>query len=490
MIKRKFFVVKTGTVNLSLIASLSAFGWGQSIEADGTITLPAPGAVFFDATGTTHSDGSIAPWKDCGYHFDFGYDDPSTPGTWVYTGKPKGNHIGFPLAAHVYETPNTYTASVRAQDPNGIKSDKRVTIVVQDPEVYWTTGGRTTVYMSRASYTAWPTWTSNTRYMLEAGQDWTALGAININSKQQVCVQKWGVGANPLCSALRVDNQTSASVPTTGANIQFIDVNSTSSLATPLCSTDVLYLRCSAADVTAGGLINGRVSAYPAQNWLRPARTFYVDCPIDELLLDYPYFTETYQLVFMGFTSARPQEHGLRLQGCQYGIVAHSRFLDGKATKSSITIRGNGTGIASRSALESPTPANRYVFCSDNYLGATDDFGTWPLHFSPENTSSPGTSRYCGAERTRYADRASNTGVAWSSARGQSHIIVRDEIYDRPGLTAGFSADENYAAALPAPEWYQGPFFSNAWNGTVNGIVDNVYRFTCPTGILPTKAGT
>lgn len=96
-------------------------------EASRTSGL-APLAVFFDA-GVAASTESSAPFHDLDYTWDFG--DPDS-GTWGPSGKSKNTDKG-PLAAHVYETAGTYTASLTVRDSNGmVGSPTEFTITVTD----------------------------------------------------------------------------------------------------------------------------------------------------------------------------------------------------------------------------------------------------------------------------------------------------------------------------------------------------------------------
>ena len=62
---------------------------------------PAPLAVSFNATGTTHSNASINTNRFHELVYLWNYDDPDS-GTWATTGKSR-NHMSGPLGAHVFE---------------------------------------------------------------------------------------------------------------------------------------------------------------------------------------------------------------------------------------------------------------------------------------------------------------------------------------------------------------------------------------------------
>ena len=177
--------------------TLTVSGWGQTangaIDPSGPITGPTPLAIFCHAIGTESSNSSLEPFREDGYHFDFGYGNVYSAGTWTHSGKPKGQQIGGPVAAHVYETPGTYILSLRVKDPTGNSFDLKTKIVAIDANNYWTSDGKTSILLANASTSVWPTWANNTRYLLEAGKDYRRLGAISMESVSNVCIQNYGV---------------------------------------------------------------------------------------------------------------------------------------------------------------------------------------------------------------------------------------------------------------------------------------------------------
>ena len=88
----------------------------------------APLAVFFDATGTA-SPLTLRPFHDIEYRWDFG---DQTSGTWSSgstAGASRKNSATGAVAAHVFETPGTYTVTLTAFD--GTNTDaKTVQIIV------------------------------------------------------------------------------------------------------------------------------------------------------------------------------------------------------------------------------------------------------------------------------------------------------------------------------------------------------------------------
>ncbi|HEV8398076.1 MAG TPA: PKD domain-containing protein, partial [Vicinamibacterales bacterium] len=128
--------------------ALSCTGAGGGASQSATVTVAAgaitsslvpsrvsgvaPLAVFFDATATTAA-ATNRPFHELEYRWDFG---DTASGSWASTpGMPNvsRNHATGPVAAHVFETPGTYTVSLTVLDGAGAAT-KTVQITVTDPD--------------------------------------------------------------------------------------------------------------------------------------------------------------------------------------------------------------------------------------------------------------------------------------------------------------------------------------------------------------------
>ncbi len=92
----------------------------------------APLSVFFDATGTTDI-GTTRPFHDLEYKWTFG--DPASGVTWAYgsnAGHNSKNEAMGPVAAHVFETPGTYTVTATVTDGANQVSNSYI-VTVTDP---------------------------------------------------------------------------------------------------------------------------------------------------------------------------------------------------------------------------------------------------------------------------------------------------------------------------------------------------------------------
>lgn len=479
---------------VNINATLTVSGWGQEVSAGGSLTGPAPLAVFFDATTTT-ADG-YEPFREAGYHFDFGYPTPSTPGTWTYSEKPKGNQVGGPVTAHVYETPGTYVASVRAQLPDGTRQDRFVTIVVQDTDTYWTTSGRTTVTLTRSAVTTWPAWVNNTRYLLEAGQDYSALGAISIKDGQNILIARTGVGPNPVVSQVRFA-YTTGTTPPIGARVVFSQLDCRGSIDARSGGVDGLFYKCLGQDVRPGSLMRYCYTQNPSVSWARPRRIFYWECSFDGENTGMPLCDQMYQFAMVGCSSTNPVEHGCRIQGAQYAFIGHNWFHSqgqtgswqtGNASKHALTIRGNGLQNISADmySADTVTPASRYIVAADNLLSdGSETNSSWPLYIGPQATTAVESLEYVIAERIIYTPIV--LGWAGQPTHGAfrlcRQVTIRDDIYRDIAVTAGTGLGGTTGAN--PPEWV-GPFYSNTFISAPN----NITSFYTPSAILPNKAGT
>ncbi len=124
--------VVAGPISVSLIAS----------RASGV----APLSVFFDATGTTDTAVTSQPFHDLEYRWNF--DDPAGGATWAYgaqAGVSSKNLATGPVAAHVFETPGTYTVALSVFDGTNTATSE-TTVTVADPDAFFS--GSNTICIS------------------------------------------------------------------------------------------------------------------------------------------------------------------------------------------------------------------------------------------------------------------------------------------------------------------------------------------------------
>lgn len=459
-------------------ASLTASGWGQEVTNTGTITGPAPLAVFFDGTATTSTIG-FNTWREAGYHWDFGYTTPSTPGIWSVSGQNKGNEVGRrPLAAHVYETPGTYTASVRAQLPSGTYQDKFITVVVEDPETYWTTSGRSTVTIGSGD--PMPTWADNTRYLFQRGVDYSAKSVTAINSRLNICLAATGSGAKPIMPALTLES-VSWTTRTWSSNVIFDNLNLMAGFEQALPCAHVMLCKCETKNMVWGSEIDWRwiegPSATQPAGWYRSKFTTQYECTHDALdaASSYAMFTKSNRHAVLGCTFKNSSFHNVRSGGFYKLFFAHNQCFNAGENVSSTTFRSMGvsTTYADWENTVAYGTASRYLVAGYNSIGsAADTSSNAAMTIQPSNEASS-----AGIEDV-IAD--SNTN-ALASGGGWSAVARRVTVAEN--AFASYSPDTTPGSAATPAEWF-GPYYTN------NVTADGVLIFAAPTKISPAKAGT
>jgi hypothetical protein len=105
----------------------------------------APLVVFFDATATTSSSTS-RPFHELGYFWDFGDPGSGTWSTGSRAGSSSRNAATGAIAAHLYETPGTYSVNMAVIDgTTGASSTCGIQITVQDPNAVFS-GAKTVCF--------------------------------------------------------------------------------------------------------------------------------------------------------------------------------------------------------------------------------------------------------------------------------------------------------------------------------------------------------
>jgi len=115
----------------------------------------APLYVFFDATtdaGTSHSDPDVVEFRDLLCEWDFG--DP-TAGAWSNSGASRNEAVGC-IAAHVYEAPGVYTATLRVSDEAGNERTTSTEITVRSGGETWS-GAETVCFENGGGFAGCPT---------------------------------------------------------------------------------------------------------------------------------------------------------------------------------------------------------------------------------------------------------------------------------------------------------------------------------------------
>ncbi|MEF3691946.1 MAG: PKD domain-containing protein, partial [Candidatus Moraniibacteriota bacterium] len=139
---------------LILILFIFFFKTTQAADIDASASRTsgvAPLAIHFNADLTASSETERS-FHD--YEYSWNFDDP-TSGNWGTSGKSKNTDKG-PVAAHIYETPGTYIATLTVKDQTGtIIDSENFTITVDDPEIVFA-GTKTTCISTGTDFAGCP----------------------------------------------------------------------------------------------------------------------------------------------------------------------------------------------------------------------------------------------------------------------------------------------------------------------------------------------
>lgn len=419
----------TGSPPSTIIASVRASGWGQTVTDGGTITGPAPLSVFFDLTPTTGEDG-IDAFREYGYYHKFGYATPTTPGSFTHSGEPKGIYIGGPLAPHVYQTPGTYTYTGKVENAAATTDTVTCTIVVQDPDVVYATtdticvhnGGAATGGPAGCSYhdasTAWPTWAANKRYLLKRGDTFTTAGTITVNVSG--ChFNYYGSGANPLINGnflIATTQRSSSAFIVDKCQVSHIDavlVTGGRFYRTNRQARGIGFHDCNGNIEFNSGYLYfndwaGRVAAGVSDSWFVVNDTFIVsECNSDRSANNnpgtggycaFPHYTQYAGIVGCTFDAggiSNGTHHVIRLESCYKYAIQHNHtkrpYVSGTLGLHHVTPRAKGrmewaTAFASMcdTAILSES---RYGVIGRNKVGTVGEENVFKYSIYPTDTS-------------------------------------------------------------------------------------------------------
>ncbi|MEW6249746.1 MAG: PKD domain-containing protein [Planctomycetota bacterium] len=407
----------------------------------------APLLVFFDAVDTANwqssvaqpPDGDFAAWR---YAWDFG-DDPGA--TWSTTGLPKNEANGF-VAAHVYENPGTYTATLTLTDRNGA-----VTTYTQTIDVSGFAG--TTYYVSSSTGSdtndglsqqrpfqtfgkAISVLGTNKRVLFKRGDSWTVTSGALITFPGPGVIGAYGTGSRPF---FEVTTNTSL-IKFQGTNTgdwRITDLHARGPATTTagymvLC--DYSFQRVLMQGLKAEGFRSSYLNTYGDN---RNFENGLVDCEGSGAPIVIAYLG-AYRLAILGsYLHDCPQTHVLRVWHGTKSVVSHNSLLRPGATRHALKFHND---------MSSPYPETRYAVIGDNLFQGD----TWTVTISPQDNDSPEVISDVLFERNTI--RATpNTQVALYIIAAR--VMARNNIIDGLGAARYFTGVEVTKGSLhPTPD--------------------------------------
>lgn len=443
--------------SLSVLLLLLIASWANESSAAMTANVSAtrtsgvaPLFVFFDATGTTHSSTSIAPWRDLLFAFDF--DDPDGGSVWNYSGKSKNKAFGS-TAAHVFTTPGTYQVRVTITDPTGATTTKAINITVQNPDTVFA-GDLTVCVSSSGNFSGCPSGarqlktsssgpvlseytTSKRRILFRRGDTFSHSGTAQITNQDP-----GHVGAYPATGTRPVFNMSSALIrfgSGSSGNASWADdwrvtdldlrgTPSSEGLLFSGTSSNILFQNLRVIGFHVGIKLN-RFVLDKSKGHEMFNKIGVVDCDVSSPgggKGSYNIFASAQEMAFLGNRIVGADaEPTFRIQFLDRGVIQHNYIAEQSSSKALLKFH-------SCKWTESIHPCgatySEYVVISDNdFIGGGG--GAWMVELGPQTASTPTDERLrrITVERN-YFKAGTKVQIAINAQTSES--VVRDNIFN------------------------------------------------------------
>lgn len=442
----------------------------------------APLAVYFDASATTSPETSD-PFHELYYAWNF---DDAGQGNWTYGSRADlDKNVAYgPLAAHVFETPGTYTVTLTVFDGTNIETLTQ-TITVSA----WSSANGNTLYVGNVlpvkgaggvpdtadSFVAQSadfddvinTVASNgatyKRILFNRGDTFTAASIGTIDETGPGIVGAYGTGAKPIIAGTVDKIGFGSSTNHTFGDWRLMDLEFSGgagagkSVTCPGTHTNFLMLRCDHDAPNYG--IETSLSTLDVINNASLLQTpydgtFIVDCTFTNCN-SYGVFAAGYKIAILGCSfSVFTVEHGIRIQWTQ-GMVISANDL-GTANRTSLTIRGilatelarTGASSAGWKTLPTGDIYTEDFIVSDNKVtaGATTPY---PITLTSVNGTEDHRLRDAIVERNWIIGGAATTNAISTQA---SNISIRNNLMDVSANTANQNVISiNKSTDTPSP---------------------------------------
>jgi PKD repeat protein len=430
-----------------LVASGASAQITPSLQTNRTSGV-APLAVFFDATDTTHTDKTLLPFNDLTFTWDFG---DSSSGTWSTDGRPKNTARG-PLAAHVYDSPGSYTARLTVKDANGVTVSSATTITVQDPDAIYS-GAQTICVSATSVFTGCPTGAqqvkqadfdtalrsyvaTNRRVLFRRGDTFQSNQGNPFNLAGPVTIGAYGTGAKPVVQVVsNIGGSGTIELSGQTPNVRdwrIMDLSIRSAMYGDERGVsavgrveDLLVYRLDITDYANGLFFYGSVPAFYGQGLHRSV--FAVDVNIHRsrtspVAGSYPITLAAYRSALLGTTSTNvgSTTHVMRCDRMVRSLIAHNNLRDPDPARHVLKLHNEwGTSTWTENVL-----------ISENQFHGGDD--NWSVVIAPQDTSSDERLRRILIEGNYFT--VSNTGggrVALLVAADES--VARNNVMNYAG---------------------------------------------------------
>jgi len=434
----------------------------------------APLAVHFSAD-LNRSTALKQDYHNLNYSWDFG---DAGAGNWSNSGRSKDMALG-PVAAHIYESPGTYTAALTVRNSAGsVVESASYQIHVIDPDSYYS-GLATTCVSDTAhgDFTGAPTGArqvttddlstitqyagTGRRILFHRGSSWTTSGLDFPDSSGPVTLGAYGSGSGS--DELGLYSNAPRITVTSG---NFCDLNDKQDWR----FMDLRFVDSTRSNGTFGGVFNfqkilflrldidGFSSGIGWSHWNNDSQLM----TIDEMFISESHISDVdnnglyvggERIVLLGnIVENSSTSHVVRVWQAYKGVISHNRFsgsstdnsngrhalkLHGPGYSSFGGVNEYGTPVPSSGLLENLT---EFVVVSDNTFGSS---GPWPVAIGPQDALTDAELKDILFERNRIiADlgKTSPKAVQVSLNIWAQYVSVRNNIFDGTGGDSSYTS--------------------------------------------------
>ena len=484
--------------------ALNCSGTGGSAAQSATVTVTAAGEiapslvpsrasgvaplyVFFDATATTAA-ATNRPFHELEYRWDFG--DPGS-GSWTSTpGMPNlsRNQATGAVAAHVFESPGTYTVSLTVLD-GAAPATRSVQITVSDPDTVFAANtlcvgnaqpvagsggcpaGAAVLTSSDFDASVNNNIASRKRILFRRGDTFASNDNAGIRLNGPGLIGAFGSGAAPRVNITGNNYGIQLSSGSTPGirdwRIMDLEINGNSGSQTNGVQAEggidqVLLLRLNIHHAHFGVQLSPFILDYYGGQHRLWDQFAVVDSTFRTILGGgggYNLYVGGQRFALMGnvLTDSTGSEHILRTPNIVKGVISHNEMSNPAPAKHTVKLQAAVFNV-------SPTGFTEQIVMSDNKFtgGAGVD---WTVTVGPENAQSNEKVRDLVVERNWFAPHPSQ-GVAlmlWAQ-----DVTVRNNIFNLTGTSGGTGMVVERRGVEPPPanvHAYNNTFYSNSLGG-------------------------
>jgi len=427
----------------------------------------APLAVFFDAInvpGVTQPPEVNGRREYANFHYTWNFGD-STSGTWAVSGKSKNKADGY-VAAHVFETPGTYTVSLHVTDDAGVDEWHQVDIIVEDPNTIYA-GGATICVSATGNFLGCPSGAlhvTTTRFsdiaaylddrrriLLRRGDSWSTSSQVNLNGMDGLTIGAYGTGTGKDARGIFSNAPV---VDVTGSVYLFVASNLTDFRMMDITFTD---------SGNNGSAVFGMANTGHERHLFTRLKITGFNVPLgyghwntaghDQIALvdndilrgrTYDAYVGSERLMVMGNRFRDPgQSHVLRVWHAYKGVISHNEQSGSSATSTTgrhaLKLHGPGSAkLVNPGVGEDLAHRTQWVIVSDNLIG---DSGPWPVAIGPQDAANDENLQDILVENNRiypgYGTQSASADVQWAIELNARYTTIRNNIITSDGSSSG-----------------------------------------------------